>query len=39
MFCYRGIKYNKADLEKQKKASPKSHAYDVYRGVKQTKAA
>tara|TARA_Y100000361_G_scaffold119066_1_gene110496 strand:+ start:544 stop:663 length:120 start_codon:yes stop_codon:yes gene_type:complete len=39
MFCYRGIKYNPADLKKQAKAKPNKEAFNVYRGVKQTKAA
>ena len=39
MYCYRGIKYNPADLKKQAKAKPNKEAFNVYRGVKQTKAA
>ena len=39
MFCYRGIKYNPADLKKQAKAKPNKDEFNVYRGVKQTKAA
>ena len=39
MYCYRGVWYNPKDLIKQSKASPKKDAFDVYRGVRQPKAA
>ncbi len=34
MYCYRGIKYNPQDLNKQEKKASKNSKKGVYRGIK-----